>query len=63
MKKTQEKEYVWVTDLSKPLCHVCGKPMMRDTTPNIENEHCVNPICMVRNIKFHIPHKEIEVIV
>jgi hypothetical protein len=39
-------------DLSKPNCHVCGNPLIR----NMENqtERCIHFSCKIRNVDFSI---------
>lgn len=49
------REVMYVIDLSKPNCHVCGCKLIRNMTK--EQEWCVNIGCQVRKIKFNIPYK------
>ena len=48
-----KKETVFVIDLSRSTCHVCGCPLQRD----IKNakEKCINPECQVSNVIFNTP--------
>ena len=40
-------------DLSKPNCHCCGNPLMRDVK-NLK-EKCVHFSCSAKNVIFSIP--------
>jgi len=53
--KVKKKEMGSKLDLSKPNCHVCGKPLKRD----FENkrEWCGNANCQIYNMVFSIPYK------
>jgi len=43
-----------ILDLTQDKCHVCNRPMLRNT--NTQYESCINPFCLIRNIDFSIPY-------
>ncbi len=43
-------------DLSKPNCHVCGKPLLRNTEN--QTERCINFACSAKDVNFHIPYDQ-----
>ena len=40
-------------DLTHEVCHSCGGLLAKNI--RAEKEWCINPICIIRNIKFSIP--------
>ena len=42
-------------DLSKPNCHVCGKPLKRSFAA--QTERCINTKCDLYRVGFSIPYK------
>ena len=45
-------------DLSKPNCHVCGNPLVRNI--KAKTEKCTHFMCQIKNVTFDIPFKQDE---
>ncbi len=45
-------------DLTRKVCHSCESTLDRDI--KAQSEKCTNPVCLIYNITFSIPYKEVK---
>ncbi len=45
-------------DLTNSKCHACGNSLIRDI--KAQTEKCIHPSCLIRNVNFTIPYKELD---